>query len=268
MSKNGSGPAKESGLSEFDDIKAHSETLEKTFKQASDIIAACHRGFTPAEKKKFKKELPEIVGRLRQLLEAQLQKGGGIQSLDLADGSYDNVHTDHMLRKQLATLRNLNIDLNTMIGTRTVRKLTGFLREDLPNWFSVTWMQAKDNLKQLAKTGALYGGIGAVAATGGYAAYGALALPGGALAGVGLLGSHLSYVPGAVYNAGSAVASGVSYISGKIGGLLGYGASTTMTAPVAPAVSSAVSATPVASATTAGGGAWSIGAKIKSFLGW
>jgi hypothetical protein len=96
MSKNGSGPAKESGLSEFDDIKAHSETLEKTFKQASDIIAACHRGFTPAEKKKFKKELPEIVGRLRQLLEAQLQKGGGIQSLDLADGSYDNVHTDHI----------------------------------------------------------------------------------------------------------------------------------------------------------------------------
>lgn len=236
------GPSEpETGLAEFDDIKAHSDTLEKTFEEANQIIAACHRGFTPAEKKKFKKELPEIVGRLRQLLEAQLQKGGGIQTLDLADGSYDNVHTDHMLRKQLMTLRNLNTDLNTLIGTRTVRKLTGFLREDMPNWFTVTWRQAKDNLKQLTKAVALYGGVGTATALAGYATYGALALDGGATAGVGLLGSHLSYVPGAIYSAGATVASGVSYISGKIGGLLGYGGATTAEA-VAPAVSGATSA--------------------------
>lgn len=248
---------KESGLSEFDDIQAYSATLEKTFKEANDIIAGCQRGFTPAEKKKYKKELPELVGRLRQLIEAQLQKGGGIQSLDLADGSYDNVHTDHMLRRQLMALRNLNIDINTMIGTRTVRKLSGFLREDLPNWFHVTWMQVKDNLKQLAKTTALYGGAGTATALAGYATYGALALDGGAMAGVGLLGSHL-------YSAGSAVASGVSYISGKIGGLLGYGGATTVPEAVAPAVTTATTAvTPAVS-----GGLWSsIGTRVRSILG-
>lgn len=255
----------ESGLAEFDDIQGRSVVLKETVKKASDIISAHHRGFTSAEVKKYKKELPEIVTHLRQLIEAQLQPGGGIKTLDLADGSYDNVQTDLALIRQRMALRNLDVDLNRMIGTRTMRKITGFIREDFPDWFSIRWNQAKDNAKQLLKTGALYGGIGAATAVAGYATYGAL-MPGagGALAGVGLLGSHLSYVPSAIYNAGATVAGGISYISGKIGGLLGMGGATTASEAVAPAVSGVVA--PATTATTSG--IWSVGSKIKNFLGW
>jgi hypothetical protein len=81
----------------------------------------------------------------------------------------------------------MSIELNRMIGTRTVRKVSAWITEDLPNWFSVRWEQAKDNMKHLLKGVAVVGGLSAGGAILGYSL-----ATGGFVPGVTLLGQHLA----------------------------------------------------------------------------
>ncbi len=178
------------GLSAFDDISAHTRVLKETMDSAHEVIAKCRqRGLSKKELLKNKKLLPELKGKLKQLLISHLEKMGSIRQLDLEDGSYDNVFIDDELRKLLAEVRNLNTDFNSLIGTRTIRKLTGFIVEDIPYWFTVKWRQLKDNMKQLFKAGALYGSLGSLAAIGGYSI-----ATGDVYSGTALLGKHLGIV--------------------------------------------------------------------------
>lgn len=255
-------PAPESEVGKFDDFKAFNETMKSTLKEASVIIGAYHRGFTKEEKIRFKKELPQIVARIRQLLEAQLEEGGSIRELDMDDGSYDNKDLDLALMRQLQTLRNLNTDLNSMIGTRMIRKLTAFISEDIPNWMTIRWRQLKDNTSHLLKTGAIVGGVGGAVALAGYSTAGALFMKGGVGAGLETLGTHIGLAAEGTYNVASSIFSGIGWTAGKIKALLGGAlsvASTSSTISSAPATSAAAAST---------SGIWSVGSKIKNFLGW
>lgn len=171
----------------FDDFDAYRKTLTESMRRADEILGMQSRGLTKIEREKLKEELPMLVQTLRQLLEAQLESNGVIAKLDRADGSYDNASIDNKLRIQLAKLRDMSIDLNRMLGTRTARKVSAWMTEDLPNWFSIKWEQAKDNLKQFLKGAAVVGGL---TAGGAILAY-SLAT-GGFVSGVTLLGQHLS----------------------------------------------------------------------------
>ncbi len=134
---------KEKGLSLFDDFESYRRTLKDVMARADEIIAMKERGLKPEEIKQLKTELPHVVSALRELLEAQLDRNAEISKLDRADGSYDNADLDDKLRIQLKQLRNLNTDVSRMFTTRTVRKVSAWFNEDLPNWFSVKWEQAK-----------------------------------------------------------------------------------------------------------------------------
>lgn len=202
----------DTGLSTFDDVDAHRKVLKDTMDQAHAIIAQCKNpGISKKDRELNKKQLPEIKGRLKQLLVAQLQKKGAIRQLDLADGSYDNVFVDDEIRKLLAKVRNLHTELNTLIGTRTIRKLTGFILEDIPNFFTVKWRQLLDNGKQLLKAGALYGGGATLAAVGGYSI-----ATGDIVSGSQLLGQHLGVAGGAI---GTTVGKIGTLLSGKSAGV-------------------------------------------------
>lgn len=201
----------DTGLSAFDDVAAHSKLLKDTMARAKQIITLYRRGFTRDEKKSMKTEIPKLAGELRQLLFAQLQKEGAIYKLDRSDDSYDNVFIDDELRKQLATLRNIHINLNTLIGTRTVRKLSAFIVEDIPNLFTVKWRQLKDNLWQLGKSGVLAIGVGGAAAVAGYSL-----AQGGIVPGMTVLGEHLSTVGAAAWKAGETAAPHIVDAAHKI----------------------------------------------------
>ena len=185
-----------------DDFEAHSRSLESTMRRADELIARGEAGtLTPREQQ----ELPRVVGRLRQLLRIQLDRNGRISRLDMADGSYDNATTDDLLRSQVGALRDMDIAHNRMWGTRTIRKVTGWLTEDVPNWFSVKSGQVWDNLKQFLKVAGVAGAL----TTGGYALYGHLA-GGGAMQGLGLMGQHIG-------RAGGAIGRGVGWLRGLVG---------------------------------------------------
>lgn len=230
------GPGDEdTGLSAFDDIAAHSKILKETMARAKQIITYSKRGFSKEERKHMRAEIPKLVLELRQLLVAQLQKEGAIHQLDRSDDSYDNVYIDNELRKQLAALRNIHTNLNTMIGTRTVRKLTAFIVEDIPNWFTVKWRQLKDNVYQLSKTTALAtGAIGATAVAGYSIANGGIG-PGLTFLGQDLriAGSFISdavkmaspHVVGVAKNVGA----NISWVLGKLSALFHPGAATAVT---------------------------------------
>jgi hypothetical protein len=171
----------------FDDFEAYRKTLTESMRRADEILGMHRRGLTKKEREKLKDELPILVQTLRQLLEAQLESNGIIAKLDRSDGSYDNASVDNKLRIQLGKLRDMSIELNRMIGTRTVRKVSAWITEDLPNWFSVRWEQAKDNMKHLLKGVAVVGGLSAGGAILGYSL-----ATGGFVPGVTLLGQHLA----------------------------------------------------------------------------
>jgi hypothetical protein len=191
-------------LEEFDDLHAYNESLQKTLRRADEIVAMQRRGLTEQERKALKTELPALVRTLRHLLKVQMDPSGTIVKADLEDGSYDNADTDNQLRSRLGTLRNLDVRLNRMFGTRTIRNLSSTFTEDLPNWFGVKWRQAKDNLKHLLKTTAVVGGISAAGLLAGYGLY-----HGSLTQGATVLGQHAGV-------AGSAIGSFLSSIPGHL----------------------------------------------------
>ena len=174
----------EDPLDPSDDYRSHGSELRERMARARFLIASMNRReLTEAEKE----ELPQLTTDLRRLLRVQLAWNGRIARLDAEDGSYDNAEIDNALRLQMARLRDKNIDLRRMWGTRTVRKVSAWLFEDLPNWMTVKWRQLKDNLWQFTKVAAVAGLVGGGAALGGYAlAYGGLG------AGLSAMGQHLS----------------------------------------------------------------------------
>jgi hypothetical protein len=196
---------KDKGLEVFDDFESYRRTLKETMARADEIIAMRERGLTPEETKQLKTELPHVVASLRQLLEVQLDRNADISKLDRADGSYDNADIDEKLRIQLKQLRNLNTDLSRMFTTKTVRKVSAWFHEDLPNWFSIKWEQTKDNLRQFLKTAAVVGGLTAGGVITGYAI-----ANGGLIPGIGVLGEHLKLI-GAYL--GSATAPALASVS-------------------------------------------------------
>ena len=209
----------DTGLSAFDDIGAHSKVMKESMIRANEVLAMGKFGMTKETKKKLRQEVPELNNRLRQLLVAQFQKKGAIRQMDLSDGSYDNVFIDDALRKQIAALRNFHIRHNTMLGTRTIRKLSGLFREDISNFFTVKWRQAKDNLWQYSKATMVVGGMTTVGLVGGYSA----ALGFGP--GMSMLGSHLgtvlSYLGSGTAQAGSLLSTGTSKVTGGISTIFG-----------------------------------------------
>ena len=210
-----------------EDVRAHSRLLTTTIKEADDIIAAHARGSTPEMRKKWKEKLPDITNRLRRLLRTQLDRKGMINKLDVGDGSYDNAGIDNALRSHITSVRNLNTNLNRLIGTRTVRKISGFITEDIPNFFTVKWRQLKDNAKQLLTAGALYGGVGGAAMIGGYTLATGDVMSGAALLGkhASIVGSHLAATSTEVGSLLSSAGANVSTMMGdtfhKISALLG-----------------------------------------------
>ena len=46
-----------------------------------------------------------------------------------------------------------------MYGTRTIRKVTAWLTEDIPNWFTVKWNQVKDFARQIFTVVGVVGGF-------------------------------------------------------------------------------------------------------------
>lgn len=217
----------DTGLSAADDIAAHDKLLADMTERASKILLEVKAGnLTPKRRSELKIEMPKVADLLRQLLLSYLQKDGALRQIDLDDGSYDAHAIENRLRIQIASLRNKHISMNTLLGTRTIRKLTGFIREDIPNFFTVKWRQIKDNVKQLAKTGLLVGALATAGAVGGYS----YALGFGP--GMAMLGSHLGIVGNAIstaanttgsflYDAGAKVGSMGSWTYGKIAGLFG-----------------------------------------------
>jgi hypothetical protein len=199
---------KDDSFEEFDDFEAYQRVLRETMARADALIEKHGSGaaLTPAEKR----ELPVVVGKLRQLLAQQLKWNGKIAKLDREDGSYDNAHLDNQLRRQLKALRNMDTNLNRLWGTRTVRKIRSWFAEDVPNWFGVTWAKAKDNLKHLAKTAGIVVGIGALGTVGGYAlAYG------GVGPGLEAMSRHFAPVGEAAGKAGSGIGKWFSKLWGK-----------------------------------------------------
>lgn len=203
----------EKPFEQFNDLQSYNETLRKTMNRAAEIIAMNKRGLSDAERAALKNELPILVQTLRHLLKTQLDSNGLIARTDKADGSYDNADVDNKLRQQLGALRDLNTDVNRMVGTKTVRKLTGMITEDLPNWFGVKWEQVKDNLKQALKAVAVFGGLTAAGLLGGYSLY-AGSLSGGA----SMLGNHLSKVGGALASGASDGWKGLKWLKTRIFG--------------------------------------------------
>jgi len=203
----------ENPFEQFNDLQSYNETLRKAMNRATEIIAMNKRGFSDGERKVLKTELPVLVQTLRHLLKTQLDQNGLIAKTDKADGSYDNADVDNRLRQQLGALRNINTDVNRMIGTKTVRKLSGMITEDLPNWFNVKWEQVKDNLKYALKAVAVFGGLTAAGLLGGYALYN-----GSFTAGASMLGQHLSTVGGYLATGASESWKGLKWLKERIFG--------------------------------------------------
>ncbi len=181
----------ERGLAASDDLHQHQEMLARTMTRARELIDRYNRG--GEERTKLLAELrqtdglSEILQTLRQLRDSELDKHGLLRSLDAADGSYDRRGTHRQLNTLIGNIRNLDIDLNRMWGTRMVRKISAWFGESMPNWFSVEWRAFKDNSKHFLTSAAVVGAAGAGLTVGGYA------LANGGLApGLQALGGHLS----------------------------------------------------------------------------
>ena len=218
------------GIGSFDDVAAHTKELRESMERADEIIALAHRGITKEQGEKLREEIPNLNIRLRQLIASQFDPKGAIRTLDMEDGSYDNVYIDRALRRQISALRNLHIKKFTTFGTRSIRKLTGFLSEDIQNWFTIEWRNIKNELYQLTKTGALVGSLGAAGLIGGYSL-----AAGGYMPGMEILGEHLAVASSYASSAASTIASGSKYVWGKLIGLFGSSA--------IPAANSTLSAT-------------------------
>ncbi len=209
---------KESAFANFDDFEAYQRTLEKTMNRAQELIDTDLSTLDPAQKKKLELELPRITASLRQLLRAQMEHNSILAEIDRADGSYDNATLDNQLRQQLGQLRDKSIDLNKMWGTRTVRKISAWITEDLPNWFNVKTSQAIDTLKQFLKGAAVVGGLTTATVIGGYAI-----ANGGILPGLSILGEHLNvvgaYLGPKLASAGDILGTGAASVSTSLAAL-------------------------------------------------
>lgn len=167
-----------------DDFVAHERLVEGTLEKANALIAAYEAGrLTPVQRA----ELPRVAMRLRQMLAVQM--GSTIRSLDMQDGSYDNASVDNLLRTRLRQVRNIDTNMNRMWGTRTIRKVSSWITEDLPNWFGVKWLQLKDNTKHFLKTAGIVAAGATALTVGGYAVAG-LVSGEGAWGGMRMLGRH------------------------------------------------------------------------------
>ncbi len=200
----------ERSLKLFDDLHSYNEVLKKTMVRASEILEMKRRGLSAAEKKALKVELPIIVRTLRLLLKTQLEQNGEIAKLDVADGSYDNANLDKTLLRQLSSLRTMDVEMNRLIGTKTVRNISGTFNEDLPYWFGIKWREAKDNLKNVLKTAGVVGGLSAAGLLGGYALY-----HGGLIVGAGVLGKHLGVVGSYLASGSTALISRLSLLKAR-----------------------------------------------------
>ncbi len=173
-----------------DDVFAHEKRIELALERARALEEAYRTkgDLTPAERA----ELPRVAARLRRLFE--LQMGPTVADLNRNNPADDEIPTDHSLRIHLRRIRNLHIDMNKAWSTRTVRKVHMWIKEDIPNWFSVTWRSLKDNTKYLLKGAGVAALAGTGLAVGGYALTGALMSEvgwgAGALAGLRTLGQH------------------------------------------------------------------------------
>ncbi len=175
-----------------DDVRAHEERVEFAIKRAEALEEAyATRELTASEKA----ELPRVATRLRRLF--KLQMGATIADLNKDNSADDEVTTDDKLRIHLRRIRNMHIDMNKMWGTHSIRKVSMWLKEDIPNWFGVTTRKFWDNTKFLLKTAGVVAAGSTLALAGGYAAAGWYGGE-GALAGLGTLGQHLGIAGTAV----------------------------------------------------------------------
>ncbi len=172
-------------LESAEEYANYERSTNEAIAAAEVMIQAAQNGtLTPQQKE----ELPRLVGRLRQRLAVQMDWNGRIAQLDMDDGSYDNATTDNKLRIQLARLRNLDYEVNSMWGTRTIRKVFSWFGEDMPNWISIKFRQVADSVKQFLKVG----GVAAAGVGGYYLGSSVYGVPGGIVgAAAGSLGAAL-----------------------------------------------------------------------------
>ncbi len=163
----------ERGLAASDDLHKHQETLTRTMTRANEIVDRYKRG--GEERAKLIAELrandglSDVLQTLRQLRDSELERNGLLRQLDQADGSYDRRNTHRRLNSLIGNIRNLDIDMNRMWGTRMIRKISAFFGESVPNWWTVEWRAFKDNAKHFLTTAAVVGAAGAGLTVGGYA---------------------------------------------------------------------------------------------------
>lgn len=149
------------GLDIYNDLEAYDTMLGKTMQEAEDILSMKDRVLSDLEREKLKKRLPILVRTLRTMLKTQLSANSEIVKLDRSDGSYDNAALDEKLRLQLSALRDFNTDLTRSWGSRTIRKVTAWLSEDLPSWFTVRKNQVMDFFRPvLSLLGVVGGAVG------------------------------------------------------------------------------------------------------------
>ena len=170
------------GLEVFDDLGKHREMLDKAIKQADGIISRYEQG---AVTDKDKQELPILLSNLEFLLNAELDHLGAIYKVDMDDGSYDNAGIDEKLRVLIRYVRNLNIELNGWYGTKTAKKILGWVH-DVPKWFTIRWRQVKDYAKHVL----FWAGLAGLGVAAGYGFYGWYTGK-GVMGGLSLMWDHL-----------------------------------------------------------------------------
>lgn len=180
----------ERGLAASDDMHKHQEVLGRTVARAKDIIDRYNRGGESRTallaELKANDGLSDVLQTLRQLRDSELEKNGLLRLHDAADGSYDRRSTHRNLNALIGNIRNLDIDMNRMWGTRWARKISAFFGESIPNWWTVEWRAFKDNAKHFLTTAGVVGIAGAGLTVGGYSL-----AHGGITPGLQAMGRHI-----------------------------------------------------------------------------